>query len=109
MSSFVAIGSAVPEKKIFEGFLPHMSTLDILVMSPSAFINIMFPPSIQTFPIKFDFHWPSGCRNKQIFEYYDYIHVYCPGEGTDPPLGSNLFLESIIFNFICPFCPSNDI
>ena len=32
MSCFIAIGSAVPEKKIFEGFLPCMGMAAILVM-----------------------------------------------------------------------------
>ena len=34
-----------------------------------------------------------------IFEYYGHIHVhvYCPGAGTDQPLGS-IFSESYIFS-----------
>ena len=32
MSHFVAIGSAVPEKKIFEGFFLHMGMVAILVV-----------------------------------------------------------------------------
>ena len=32
ISFFVAIGSAFPEKKIFEGFLPYMGMAAILVM-----------------------------------------------------------------------------
>ena len=30
--SFVEIGTSVPEKKIFEGFLPYMGVAAILVM-----------------------------------------------------------------------------
>ena len=32
-----------------------------------------------------------------MFEYYGNFHVYCPGVGTDEPLGSNCFSESLIF------------
>ena len=32
LPSFVAIGQPVPEKKIFEGFLPYMGMAAILVM-----------------------------------------------------------------------------
>ena len=28
---------------------------------------------------------------EKMFEYYGNIHVYCPGVGTDEPLGSNFF------------------
>ena len=42
--SFVDIGPPVPEKKIFEGFLPHTGVVPILVMGPASchqiFINI---------------------------------------------------------------------
>ena len=34
--SFVEIGPPVPEKKIFEGFLPYMGVVAILVMRPSS-------------------------------------------------------------------------
>ena len=53
VSVFVAIGSAVPAKKIFEGFLPYMGMVAILVMRPGLFI--IGPPFIQMLPIKFDF------------------------------------------------------
>ena len=34
--SFVEIGPPVPEKKIFEGFLPYMGVAAILVMRPAS-------------------------------------------------------------------------
>ena len=34
------IGSMVPEKKIFEGFLPYMRMVAILVMCPASYLNI---------------------------------------------------------------------
>ena len=38
MPSFVEIGPLVPEKKIFEGFLPYMRMAAILVVYPGLFI-----------------------------------------------------------------------
>ena len=37
MPSFVEIGPLVPEKKIFEGFLPYMCMAAILVVYPGLF------------------------------------------------------------------------
>ena len=37
-TSFVEIGPAVPEKKIFEGFLPYMGMAAILVMWPKVWV-----------------------------------------------------------------------
>ena len=39
---------------------------------------------------------------EMIFEYHCDIHVYCPGVGSDQPLGSNLF-RIINLQSICPF------
>ena len=33
--------------------------------------------------------------SKKMFEYYDNIHVYCPGVGADEP---QFFSESLIFS-----------
>ena len=35
---------------------------------------------------------------KNMFEYYGNIHAYCPGVGTDEPLESIFFSESLIFS-----------
>ena len=40
--------------------------------------------------VKFGFDWPSGFREEDV-EYYDNIHVYCPGVGADEPLVPNFF------------------
>ena len=40
--SFVEIGPRVPEKKIFEGFLPYMGVAAILVMRPASCHQIFF-------------------------------------------------------------------
>ena len=46
-----------------------------------------------------------------MFEYYDNIHVYCPGVGADLPLGS--FFQTHKYSVHLPisikFFPSNDI
>ena len=33
-----------------------------------------------------------------MLEYYGIIHVYCPGVGTDEPLGPIFFKELLIFS-----------
>ena len=43
--SFMQIGPAVPEKKIFEGFLLYMSMVAILVMWPGPHMQTFVPPS----------------------------------------------------------------
>ena len=43
--SFMQIGPAVPEKKIFEGFLPYMGMVAILVMWPGPHMQTFIPPS----------------------------------------------------------------
>ena len=43
--SFMQIGPAVPEKKIFEGFLPYMGMVAILVMWPGSHMQTFVPPS----------------------------------------------------------------
>ena len=34
--------------------------------------------------------------SEKMFDNNGYIHVYSPGAGTDNPLGSNCFINSII-------------
>ena len=46
-----------------------------------------------------------------MFENNGYIHVYSPGAGADSPLGSNVFMNSIIQSilaFAASFPPLND-
>ena len=49
MPSLIEIGPQVPEKKIFEGFLPYMGMAAILVMWPGLFINALVIPSYWCF------------------------------------------------------------
>ena len=58
--SFVEIGPPVPERKIFEEFLPYMGVAAIFCHVTSIMsINFHFlePESLH---IKFGFDWPSG-------------------------------------------------
>ena len=49
MPSFIEIGPPIPEKKIFEGFLPYMGMAAILVMWPELFIYTLVIPSYWCF------------------------------------------------------------
>ena len=40
--------------------------------------------------VKFGFDY-QAVSEKKMFEYYDNIHVYCPGVGADEPLVPNFF------------------
>ena len=55
------IGPPVLEKKIFEGFLPYMGMVAILVMWPELFIYTLVNPSH-----KIGFDWPSGFRGEDV-------------------------------------------
>ena len=46
---FIAIGLAVPAKKIFKRFLPYMDMAAILVIWPDLFIITLVPPSYRYF------------------------------------------------------------
>ena len=47
--SFVGFGPPVLEKKIFEGFLPYMGVVAILVMEPASFHQIFISLCLKTF------------------------------------------------------------
>ena len=49
MPSFIEIGPPVPEKKIFEGFLPYMDMVAILVMWPGLFTYTLVIPTYWCF------------------------------------------------------------
>ena len=61
MPSFFEILAPVPEEKIFEGFLPYIGMVAILVMLPGLFIY-----TLVTLHIKFGFDWPSGFRGEDV-------------------------------------------
>ena len=58
VSIFVAIGSAVPVEKIFEGILPYIGMAAIWL---GLFIVTLIPP-----PIKFDVDRPVGFREEGL-------------------------------------------
>ena len=64
--SFVEIGPPVPEKKIFEGFLPYMGMSASLVMWPGPFIQNFGSPFPRRLHIEFGFDWPSGFRGEDL-------------------------------------------
>ena len=49
MSSFVAVGLAIPGEKMFKGFLPYMYMAAILVMRPGLLTNTLVPTSYRCF------------------------------------------------------------
>ena len=65
--SFVEIGPPVPEKKIFEGFLPYMGVASILVMWPRCPRTNFCSPFPMRLHIKFGFDWPSGFREEDVW------------------------------------------
>ena len=60
MPSFVEISPLVPEKRIFEGFLPYMSMTALIIYMP---IDFHF---LQMLHIKFGIDWPSGLREEEL-------------------------------------------
>ena len=59
ITSFKEIGLTVPQKKIFEGFLPYMGVAAILVVTSIVSVEFHFhvPESLHT---KFDSKWLSS-------------------------------------------------
>ena len=58
--SFVEIGSPVPEKKVFEGFLPYMG---VAVKMPRTKFRSPYPRRLH---IKFSFDSASGFREEDV-------------------------------------------
>ena len=91
MPSFIEIGLVVPEKKIFEEFLPYMGMAAILVKRPGLFIYTLIPPSYRCFTENLAMIG-QAVLEKKMFEYYDNIYVYiAPGWGQMSPLGPIFF------------------
>ena len=66
MQRFVEIGPPVPEKKIFEGFLPYVGVAAILVMWPRCHEQAFVLPT-QGDHIKFGLDWASGFREEDVW------------------------------------------
>ena len=67
MPSFIEIGPPVPEKKIFEGFLPYMGMAAILVVYPRLFIYTLVPTSYRCFILNLALI-SQAVSEKKIFE-----------------------------------------
>ena len=92
MSRFVAIGLAVPEKKILKGFTiygygGHLGYVTWFIY------KYIISPVLQRLPINLSLIG-RAVLEKMYFKYYGNLHVYCPGVGADPHLGPKFFSES---------------
>ena len=65
MPSYIEIGPPVPEKKIFEGFLPYGHGGHLGHVTWIIYIHIGYPFLLMLY-IKFGFDWSSGFRGEDI-------------------------------------------
>ena len=79
--SFVEIGPPVPEKKIFEGFLPYMGVEAILVMLPSTCHQLFISLDLKVF--KESFVQISAVVSEKIQFDFLYIHGLGPRSRND--------------------------
>ena len=92
--SFVEIGSPVPEKKIFDGFLPYLGVAAILVMRPASCHQIFISLNLKAF-IKNLVQIGTVASEKIRFELL-YVHDLKPRSRNDLDLQYSLtFLNSL--------------
>ena len=92
--SFVEIGPPVPEKKIFEGFLPYRGTAAILVMRPASCHQIFISLYLKAF-IKKLVQIATVVSEKIWFEFLN-VHDLGPRSRNDLDLQySHTFIYSI--------------
>ena len=92
--SFVEIGLPVPEKKIFEGFLPYMGVAAILVMRPASYHQIFIFLYLKAF-IKKLVQIDKVVSEKIWFEFL-YVHDLGPRSRNDLDLQySHTFINLI--------------
>ena len=82
--SFVEIGLLVPEKEIFEGFLPYVGMAAILVMGPASGHQIFISLYLKAF-IKNLVQIGKVVSEKIRFEFL-YVHDLGPRSRNDPDL-----------------------
>ena len=100
--NFVEIGPLVPEKKIFEGFLPYMGVVAILVMWPASFHQIFISLYLKAF-IQNLFQIGTVISEKILFDFL-YVHDVGPRSGNDLDLQySHIFIYSISCLCLLPF------
>ena len=92
--TFVEISLPVPEKKIFEGFLPYMGVVDILVMRPASCHLIFISLYLKTF-IQSLVQIGTVVSEKIQFEFL-YVHDLGPRTRNDLDVQySHIFIYSI--------------
>ena len=92
--SFVEIGQPVPEKKIFEGFLPYMDVAAILVMYPASCHQIFISLYLKAF-IKNLVQIGTVASEKIRFEFLN-VHDRGPRSRNDLDLQYSLtFINSL--------------
>ena len=102
IQSFVEIGSPVPEKKIFEKFLPYMGMVAILVMCPVSFHQIFIFMYLKAF-IQ-NLVQIGTVVSKKIQFYFLYVHNLWPRSRNDIDLQySHIFIYSIRCLLLLPF------
>ena len=100
--SFLVIGLPVPEKKIFEGFLPYMGVAAILVMGPASRHQIFISLYLKAFIKKLVQICPV-VSEKIRFEFL-YVHDLWPRSRNDLDLQySHTFIYSIRCLLLLPF------
>ena len=100
--SFVEIGPPVPEKKIFEGFLPYMSVAAILVMKPASCHQIFISLYLKAF-IQNLVQIGTVLSEKIHFEFL-YVHDLGPRSRNDLDLQySHIFIYSIRWLLLLTF------
>ena len=99
--SFLEIGPPVPEKKIFEGFLPYMGMAAILVMRPASCHQIFISLYLKAF-IKNLLQIGTVASEKILFELL-YVHDLGPRSRNDLDLQYSL---TFINSFRCLLLPT---
>ena len=92
--SFMEIGQPVLEEKIFEGFLPHMGVVAILVMWPASCHQIFISWYLKTFKENL-VQIGTVVSRKILFEFV-YVHSLGPRSRNDLDLQySHIFIYSL--------------
>ena len=100
--SFVEIGPPVPEKKIFEGFLPYMGVAAILVIGPASCHQIFISLYLKVF-IQNLFQIGTVVSKKIHFDFL-YVHDLWPRSRNDLDLQySHIFIYSIRWLLLLTF------
>ena len=101
--SFVEIGPPVPEKKIFEGFVPYMCVAAILVMGPASCHQIFISLYLKAF-IKNLVQIGTVVSEKIRFEFL-YVHDLGPRSRNDLDLQ---YSHTFIYSIRCLLLPKLD-